>query len=190
MREIESIRARKGGEPTFRSRRLTISHMLHGLAQGGSIKDFAEDYEIDPQHIKNALRDIADNIRSWMRPKQLYELWIDYSDPDGDDVTFTLAENVGDLMSRGLISSNAELEYSVMAESTNEAYAEYNKRMGWEEHRPMLNCNDEPYSEDEGDTVTTDDECKDCGNTLDSCGYCIDLDCPYSECLQHEEPVE
>jgi uncharacterized protein (DUF433 family) len=190
MKEIESVRVRMSGEPTFKNRCLTISNMLHSLAQGNSIKDFAKDHEIDIQCVKNALQDIAENIRSWMRPKECYELWEATEDDGTDDLTFTVAENVGELMSRGLLSPNSDCTWRTMAESRNEAFAEYYRHMNWEEYRPMLNCDDEPYSGDEGDTIATYEDCNECGNTLDSCGYCTDVYCPYSNCLQDEEPDE
>lgn len=38
--------------------------------------------------------------------------------------------------------------------------------------------------------IEADEECKECGCIIDSCGYCTDVDCLYGDYLQDEEPDE
>ena len=151
MREIESVKARMGGEPTFKNRRLTIGNMLTSLAHGTPLQAFCEDYEIDIEHCKAALKDIADNLYDWMRPKQVYELW---EDDDGEGYTFAPSERITDMINSGLLDpTKAKMEWTVIAESWVEANIKYHEHMGWEPYKPMLQENGEPYPEDVADTV-------------------------------------
>ena len=66
--------------------------------------------------------------------KQIYECW---KTPDGTDITFTTIENAEKFKKQGLISEDAFLEYSIEAQTAEEASAIHNLRQGWGAYNPM-----------------------------------------------------
>lgn len=152
MKQIQSVRARMGGNPTLRNRRITVAHMLCEMAEGRSIEEIAGDCEIRPRALKDMLRDIADNIYDWMRPKELWELWELWKTED-DGLTFAPAYKIGELMNLGVLDHTSKCIWSIMADSYIDAMTKYHEYMEWEPYKPMLDENGEPYPEDLGDTL-------------------------------------
>jgi len=150
MREIQSVRARMAGEPTFKDRRLTIGNMLTSLARGLPLQAFADDYDIDVECCKKALKDVADNLYDWMRPKVVYELW---EGNDGEGSTFGPSDRITDMVDSGLLPSDAKMIWTCQARSWIEANEKYHEHMGWEPYKPMLDEDGNVYPEDAGDTI-------------------------------------
>jgi len=154
MRQIESVRARMAGEPTFNKRRLTISNMLTSLAHGLPLQVFADDYDIHIDCCKDALRDIAEHLYKWMRPEVQWELW---SSEEENSTTFSTSSGITNLFAQGLMPPDSKREWIVMARSTVDAQEKLHEHMEWEPYKPMLQENGEPYPEDMGDTVITNE---------------------------------
>jgi len=154
MREIQSIRNRMGGEPTFRDRRLTINKILYCLANGQCICELAEEYGIEQACIEDALKDIADNIYDWMRPETTWELWEDQDNyRDVNSLTFSPSENITTMLNQGTMGNKPVRIWTVKAKSYIEASIKYHEYMKWEPYKPMLDENGNTHCEDEGDTI-------------------------------------
>lgn len=66
-----------------------------------------------------------------------YECW-EYVDEEGAvELTFTSPESIADQRAKGLLSEDAVLLYSFMADNWDDAMREHHRRQGWEPYRPM-----------------------------------------------------
>ncbi len=153
MKEIQSIKAKQDGSPTFKNSRITIAQMLRELAHGMLIEDFCAHYDISRRQANDALYDIAENIYSWMRPERTWELWVSDEKDDSHESTFAPLESITDMLSHGMMDTTPKRKWVVKARSYIEAQIKYNEYMGYEPYQPMLDENGIPYSEDEGDTL-------------------------------------
>ena len=66
--------------------------------------------------------------------KHIYQCWIT---PDGTNITFTTRENAQKLKEQGLIIREAFLQYSIEAETFEEASAIHSLRQGWGAYKPI-----------------------------------------------------
>jgi hypothetical protein len=68
-----------------------------------------------------------------MRPKRIFEAWLD---PEGD-VTFASAASAAERRAKGLLADSAVLLYVVEADTWEEAMAVHHLRMGYQPYRPL-----------------------------------------------------
>jgi len=150
MREIQSVHNRMGGEPTFKNRRLTIGNMLTSIAFGTPLQAFADDYDIEIERCNNALKDIAQNIRDWVRNKRKWELW--ESKAEGS-YTFATSEGICDMFAKKIMPSDATRIWTIETDSYIEAQRKMHEYLGWEPYKPMLDDNGNVYPDDAGDVI-------------------------------------
>ena len=93
--------------------------------------------------------------------KKVFECWIT---PDKTNVTFSTRKNIQQEKDRGLIPQDAYLQYSIEADTFEEACAIHSLRQGWGAYKPIgeaelcPKCNSWFYPQGSG-------ECWHCGKT-------------------------